>query len=131
MQHRRWRAYAGLRAAGRAGSRRAWYCVPAGPAHARHEEAAPEYRTAIGLDPKSARAHLGLADALSNTGRHEEAAPEYRTAIGLDPKSARAHLGLARALSVSGMTTEAQRAYERAIDLDPTIDQVHYRTFGR
>ena len=42
-------------------------------------------RTAIGLDPGSARAYLGLADALSALGLTAEAQRAYDRAADLDP----------------------------------------------
>ena len=96
----------------------------------RPEEAAQEYRAAIGLDPRNARARLGLADSLLNAGRPEGAAQECRAAIGIDLSNAEAYIGLANALSATRMTTEAQRMYERAVELDPGIDKRRYKTFS-
>ena len=42
-------------------------------------------RTAIGLDPGSARAYIGLADALSALGMTTEAQRAYDRAVDLDP----------------------------------------------
>ncbi len=52
-------------------------------------------RRAIDLDPDSPRAHLILAESLSDAGKPLEAVPEYQTAIKLDPLLDAAYLGLA------------------------------------
>ena len=50
------------------------------------DEAIPEFRKAIDLDPKSAEAHDNLGNALLATNQLEKAIGEYRKAVELDPK---------------------------------------------
>ncbi|MDQ2839938.1 MAG: tetratricopeptide repeat protein [Acidobacteriota bacterium] len=50
---------------------------------------------AIDLDPNSARAHLLMAESLSDAGKLVEAVPEYQAALKLDPHLDAAYLGLA------------------------------------
>jgi tetratricopeptide (TPR) repeat protein len=50
---------------------------------------------AVELDPNSARTHLIMAEALSDSGKPTEASTEYRTAMKLDPHLEAAYLGLA------------------------------------
>ena len=50
---------------------------------------------AVELDPNSARTHLIMAEALSDSGKLTEASTEYRTAMKLDPHLEAAYLGLA------------------------------------
>ena len=55
----------------------------------RGADAEAQFRTAIGLDPKNAQAHLALANFLSSQpGRQAEADAEHSTARILDPKLA-------------------------------------------
>jgi tetratricopeptide (TPR) repeat protein len=50
---------------------------------------------AVELDPNSARIHLIMAEAMSDSGKLAEASAEYRTAMKLDPHLEAAYLGLA------------------------------------
>ena len=59
------------------------------------DEAIACYRKAIELDPKYAKAHSNLGDALTAKGQVDEAIACFRKAIELDPKSASAHNNLA------------------------------------
>ena len=52
------------------------------------EAAAREYRMAVGLAPKSARAHAGLAGALAALDQADPAADQYLQTIQLDPTNA-------------------------------------------
>jgi tetratricopeptide (TPR) repeat protein len=83
------------------------------------EEAIQEYREAIRLDPKNAKAHYNLGFALAVKGEREEAIQEYREAIRSDPKDAKAHYNLGVALQAKGQLNEAIKEYRAAIDLDP------------
>ncbi len=53
------------------------------------DEAIACYKKAIELDPKLAKAHYNLGDALSGKGQVDEAIACYKKAIELDPKSRR------------------------------------------
>lgn len=50
---------------------------------------------ALDLEPNSVRAHLVMAEALSDAGKATEAVAEYQTALRLDPRLLGAYLGLA------------------------------------
>lgn len=52
------------------------------------EAAVREYRMAVGLAPKSARAHAGLAGALAALDQTDPAADQYLQTIQLDPTNA-------------------------------------------
>ena len=73
---------------------------------------------AVRLDAGSAKARLGLADALFSTGRAGEALSAYRAAVRLDAGSAPAWHGLAKALAMCGRDEEAGRSSHRASDLE-------------
>lgn len=51
--------------------------------------AVAEYKTAIALDPKDVKNHIGLGLALASKGKQNEAIDEYNKAIALDPKYAK------------------------------------------
>ena len=53
----------------------------------------PSYRRAIEIEPRSAEAHLGLAEALSKTGMTTEAQRAYERAVKLDPSIKRGRYG--------------------------------------
>ena len=74
-----------------------------------------EYRKAIKLNPKFARAHSNLGLALEQQGKLDEAVAEYRKAIGLDLTIARYNLGLA--LKKKGKNREAAKQLNRFLKL--------------
>ncbi len=76
-------------------------------------------RKAIGLDPKSAPAHLALGRLGAIRGEFDFAIRELETAIGLDPSFAQAHFGLGQAYAAAGDPTSALAPLGRAIGLDP------------
>ena len=55
-----------------------------------YEAAIESFRHAIRINDGSARAHVGLAEALGQTGRKAEAIDAYRRALELDPVNVRA-----------------------------------------
>jgi tetratricopeptide (TPR) repeat protein len=109
--------------------RRALELAPSAPAFfglgnarlALGEPAAAEraYRSALDLEPWSARAHFGLGNALDAQGRREEAAAAFRAALAREPDLADAHTNLAIALDALGRADEALVHYERALALPP------------
>jgi tetratricopeptide (TPR) repeat protein len=84
-----------------------------------------DYRQALRRDPRSARAHLGLADELRKAHRTAEAAVEYDACIALDPNDAAAHLGAGRNLMELGDLTNAARHLNRVMVLDPKTAEPH------
>ncbi len=78
------------------------------------EESLPAYRRAAELDAGNARAHLGLAGALYESGRVEESLPAYRRAAELDAGNARVWIDLAKALAEAGRSKEADEARDKA-----------------
>lgn len=83
------------------------------------DEAIASFRNAIELDPKSAKAHNRLGQALRTQGKLDAAIACHRKAIELDPKSASAHNNLGYALEAQGKLDEAIACYRRSIELDP------------
>lgn len=86
------------------------------------EKAAESYRTAIGLDPKSADAELGLAHALARQGSLADAAPHFRQAAHLEPKYRDGLLELANLYEQNRQTAEAAAIY-REFPGNPSAQQ--------
>jgi tetratricopeptide (TPR) repeat protein len=82
------------------------------------QEAQNAFQEAIVLDPTSAAAHVGLAQALEADGKHKEAAAEASAALRLQP-SAAALLILARQNLRDNKLSAASEEVERALVLDP------------
>lgn len=84
-------------------------------------------RDAALLAPRSAGAHLDLAEALAAGGRHAEAVDEYRKALELDPKMERARMGLGLSYGEQGRYEDAIRSYEVVLSSDPGNAEAHYQ----
>ena len=69
----------------------------------------PSHRAAIELDPRSAEAHLGLADALSMAGRSTKAQRAYERAAELDAGIERRYYGTSDGWGRSHCTRMRQR----------------------
>jgi adenylate cyclase len=88
------------------------------------------YERAIELDPRYARAFVGLASVLyayigfrgtDNPERSiEELMRTARTAVSLDPRDAEAHVALASAYSLLGEWDEMYASTQRAVALNPS-----------
>jgi tetratricopeptide (TPR) repeat protein len=83
------------------------------------------YRTAIECDPKYAKAHTNLGNALKAKGDVDGAIRCFRTAIECDPKDTKAHYNLGNALKAKGDVDEAIRCYRTAIACDPKYPEAH------
>jgi tetratricopeptide (TPR) repeat protein len=84
-----------------------------------------EYRRAIALDPKKAKAHNNLGNALQAKGDLDGAIAAYRKAIALDPNDAERRYNLGNALLAKGDLDGAIGTYRRAIALDPKHAKAH------
>jgi eukaryotic-like serine/threonine-protein kinase len=92
------------------------------------DEAITEYRAALELDPKNAKARVNLGLALERKGEWDEAIREYRTALALDPKVAEAHATLGYALLQQGRFADAKAATHQCLDLLPEGDPLRKPT---
>jgi tetratricopeptide (TPR) repeat protein len=93
--------------------------------------AVADFERAVGLDPRYAAAHVGLANArfwqyeMSRAGNQPDAAllaraiDHVRRAIELDREFAEAHATLAFLLVSAGRSAEALAAARRAVSIDP------------
>jgi tetratricopeptide (TPR) repeat protein len=83
-----------------------------------------EYRRALAANPNHARAQLGMAQALYESGQLEVATDTFEKAFRLDPASAydgllAAHRDLGTALENEGQLQQARLHYQRVLDINP------------
>ncbi len=83
-----------------------------------------DYRRALAANPNHARAQLGLAQALYESGHLESATDTFERAFRLDPESARdglvaAHRDLGAALENEGLLDQARPHFQRVLDIAP------------
>lgn len=90
--------------------------------HQRFSDAQSAYRTAIRLDPHSARSHLGLGLSLYETGQLQEAQEEFKQTLQLDNRSAWAEYMLGKIAWLQGRTNDAVPHLQRATQIDPRSD---------
>jgi len=86
------------------------------------DEAIPEFRKALAMQPGDARAHYYLALALDRHGDTEEAIAEFRRALEADPTTFNAptiRADLALVLARTGRVDEAVTEYTKALDFNP------------
>ncbi|MDA8364767.1 MAG: tetratricopeptide repeat protein [Gammaproteobacteria bacterium] len=76
-------------------------------------------RTALGIRPRLATAHVALGAALQCQGRLEEAVTRYRESIAIDPDLTEGHYLLGNALREQGLLDGAVASYRRACALQP------------
>jgi tetratricopeptide (TPR) repeat protein len=89
------------------------------------EQAEAALRRAVGLDPRSARAHSKLGVALARQGRHDDAIEQFRRSLEADPLHAPAYTNLGTVYQEQGRTEAAMAAYRKAIELDPDYWVAH------
>jgi tetratricopeptide (TPR) repeat protein len=82
-----------------------------------HVRAVELFRRAVGADPDSAPARLGLGISLLQTGQAAAAVSELETAAGLEPRMREAWYHLGRAYQALGRSREAELAFARVQDL--------------
>ena len=85
----------------------------------RTEEAVPHFERALEIDPRSATAHLLLADQLARQDRPLDAEPHARAALELTPDDGTVHHLLAIVLAVTGRLDEAVPHFREASRLRP------------
>jgi Flp pilus assembly protein TadD len=91
----------------------------------RSEEALPEFREALRLNPGWHQLHNNVANILDMEGHLAEAAAEYRQAIQLDPRIPYQHNSLGMTLVELGQYPEALAEFSEAERLDPTYPWPH------
>ena len=83
------------------------------------DESLRALQRAIAINPKSAQAHLILAESLRDSGKLVDAVPEYQTAIHLAPRMDAAYLGLATSYWKIGQWDDVMPPLRRALGLAP------------
>jgi tetratricopeptide (TPR) repeat protein/serine/threonine protein kinase len=83
------------------------------------------FKKAIALDPRLARGHANLGQALAGKGQVDQAIRCFQTAIDIYPGYGDAHRYLGDALRDRGQYDQAAARYRRAIDLDPDDVNAH------
>ena len=87
-------------------------------------EAAKSFQMAIETDPKSAAAHAGLAEALSEDNP-PAALNMARRALELDPSYVSAHVLVAELMLDRGERDEAGKSIDRVLDVNPSSLEGH------
>jgi tetratricopeptide (TPR) repeat protein len=85
----------------------------------RREEAIPEYRAILKIQPGYARAYVNLGADLDKTGQSEEAMSDYQEAVRLAPDNPFARNNLGIALFKQGRTDDAIKQFQEAVRLAP------------
>jgi Flp pilus assembly protein TadD len=84
-----------------------------------YADAVAEWKKALELVPREARAHNSLGVALMETGKVDEAIGHYREALAENPQYAEAYNNLGEALAGKGAVKEAIAEFEKAVERDP------------
>jgi len=82
-------------------------------------KAEQEYRDALALDPRSARAQFGLGNLYVRLNRLPEAEQAFRAAIANDPKMAAAQTNLGVVYYQLGLLDQAASAFQEALRVEP------------
>ena len=93
----------------------------AGPT--RYDEALDAYQRAAKINPKEARAYLGVGRIYAARNQVPETLAAYRKAVELKPKLAEARFNLGLVLFVTGKREEALVEYEALRKLDEKLAQ--------
>ena len=87
----------------------------------RYDEAIDAYQRAAKLNPKEARAYLGLGRVYAAKNLVPETVAAFRKAIELKPKMAEARFNLGFVLAATGKREEASAEYEALRKLDEKL----------
>jgi len=86
-----------------------------------------EFKAALAVNPKDARAQLMLGMIAEKRGDVATAYADYSHALELDPNDGDACIEMAKVLVSMNQREKAQQMFERAIQIDPTNYIAHYR----
>jgi predicted O-linked N-acetylglucosamine transferase (SPINDLY family) len=93
-------------------------------AQGRHADAVPALQTVANLQPKDAKAHFNLANALRDLDRFKPAADSYQTALKLQPELPNGFFHLGCMQQALGLLPQAERSYRKALAGTPAQAQV-------
>jgi tetratricopeptide (TPR) repeat protein len=85
----------------------------------RLEDAAQEYRKALGIEPRQSGLHTSLGQAYLHAGKLEEAETEFRLELQLDSQNELAWLGLANLQLARGQATAALESLGKVWEISP------------
>jgi Flp pilus assembly protein TadD len=88
--------------------------------------AGERFREALKLNPRNAKAHLGLGNALEEARNTDEAMIHYEEAVRLDPTSAIGHINVGNIFLKRGERAQAVGEYEIALKLEPDNVYAHF-----
>lgn len=86
----------------------------------RFDDLIAEYNRALTTQPDNSTFHLGLAEALAQTGKTDEAMKQLKAAADLDSRDPRPHRMLGSLLLQKKDYAGAARAYTRALNINPS-----------
>jgi spermidine synthase/Flp pilus assembly protein TadD len=89
------------------------------------EDAIKEFREAVRLEPRAAKAHWHLGSALVSSGRREEGLEHLRTSVRLDSTNGQARYDLAIVLLQGGRLDEAIEHLRATLQLMPNLVGAH------
>jgi tetratricopeptide (TPR) repeat protein len=90
------------------------------------EGALEQYREAVRLSPRQARAHFGIGVLMEARGRDREAVDAFASAVQFDPGYIEARFSLANALRRSGRVAESLPHYEEVLRANPAVSQAGF-----
>jgi S1-C subfamily serine protease len=91
-----------------------------------YKDAARAYKMATELEPNSADAHLGLAQAYDALGKKKQALQSYRRYVALQPDEPRGYQILGWLLLEMRRMDEALPVFRQAARLDPSQPAAHF-----
>jgi tetratricopeptide (TPR) repeat protein len=92
----------------------------------RYDAALADYRAALAIDPRSARAQHALAFLFARQQRWREAEPCFREALRLDPDNADLWFNLGFVCEKLDEPMKAIDAFRRAVERDRKLDRAWY-----
>lgn len=90
------------------------------------DEAIRQFRRAIQIDPRYAKAHNNLGVALLDAGPTQPAVNEFMIALAADPRNVEALVNLALVAQRENRPAEARDLLRRAVSIDPRNPGLHY-----
>jgi tetratricopeptide (TPR) repeat protein len=90
------------------------------------EAASADFRSALRLNPRLARAHALMGVAQRRQGNHAVALNEFHKAVELDPKDPETQYDFGMELKAGGDLDGAVAAFQRAIEFKPDFEKAHY-----
>ncbi len=85
----------------------------------RWEDAAQEYRKALGIEPRQSGLHTLLGEAYLHAGKLEQSETEFRLDLQLDSRNELAWLGLANLQLAKGQASEALASVGKVWQISP------------